>query len=238
MTMAGGRFLDDCDVRASRARSTRRPGDPPEPPGWHWASSEHNLRPGGRNNVGLALATPNGDVAARTRDNDTLLDPGALEDLGATIRERPDFGNGGAIVETDDGQTASSASVVTCHRFPIGRSSAMSYVAHLDTLDALAAPRPDCVNGFSILRRMLFDDVGAFEEGFHLYCEEIDIAARGRRRGWSLAVAASSFVRHELGRTAGSSRDSRKRSTTSGISAPLQRYRAHRAIMQGPTVSQ
>jgi len=55
-----------------------------------------------------------------------------------------------------------------------------------------------------LLARDMLVQVGGFEEGFHLYCEEIDLAHRALEKGWDLAVAPTAVVRHEFGATLGS----------------------------------
>lgn len=47
-----------------------------------------------------------------------------------------------------------------------------------------------------LLRREYLDDVGPFDERLFLYCEDLDLALRGRERGWRHRYVPESRVRH------------------------------------------
>jgi GT2 family glycosyltransferase len=57
--------------------------------------------------------------------------------------------------------------------------------------------------GAVLLRRDYLDDVGLFDERFFLYYEDIDLAWRGRARGWRYRLVPQSIVRHEHAATVG-----------------------------------
>jgi GT2 family glycosyltransferase len=57
--------------------------------------------------------------------------------------------------------------------------------------------------GAVLLRRRLLDEVGLFWPPFFLYYEDIDLAWRGRARGWDYRYEPSSVVRHLHGMSAG-----------------------------------
>ncbi|MGH9023415.1 MAG: polysaccharide pyruvyl transferase family protein [Acidimicrobiia bacterium] len=52
-----------------------------------------------------------------------------------------------------------------------------------------------------LLRTAFLDDVGGFEDELFLYYEDVDLAWRGRHRGWTYRVEPSSVVRHIHGAT-------------------------------------
>ena len=60
--------------------------------------------------------------------------------------------------------------------------------------------RLDYIYGASILvRRAVFEEVGLFDEGFHLYWEDTDFGVRARRAGWCHVVAEAAIIYHSGG---------------------------------------
>ena len=49
-----------------------------------------------------------------------------------------------------------------------------------------------------LIRRDAFDAVGGFDEGFFLFFEELDLAQRLRRAGWSVHLVAEASADHEV----------------------------------------
>lgn len=56
--------------------------------------------------------------------------------------------------------------------------------------------------GAALYRRSLFEDVGAFDESFFAYLEDVDLAWRARLAGWRCWYVATAIVRHEHSATA------------------------------------
>jgi hypothetical protein len=55
----------------------------------------------------------------------------------------------------------------------------------------------DWVPGTAVLfRREWFLDVGGFDPGFFMYCEDVDLSRRARARGWRLAIAPDAVFFH------------------------------------------
>jgi GT2 family glycosyltransferase len=50
--------------------------------------------------------------------------------------------------------------------------------------------------GGVLLRREYLDDVGLFDESLFMYCEDLELAWRGRARGWRYRYVPESVVRH------------------------------------------
>jgi N-acetylglucosaminyl-diphospho-decaprenol L-rhamnosyltransferase len=67
--------------------------------------------------------------------------------------------------------------------------------------DAYARPGdPDWVSGACMLvRRSALTEVGGLDEGFFLYCEDIDLCARLRDAGWGIRYVPAASARHEGG---------------------------------------
>jgi len=56
---------------------------------------------------------------------------------------------------------------------------------------------PDWVNAaFLLLRRGAYAGLHGFDEGFHMYCEDVDLCLRLQLAGWALRPAAGATVEH------------------------------------------
>jgi N-acetylglucosaminyl-diphospho-decaprenol L-rhamnosyltransferase len=58
-----------------------------------------------------------------------------------------------------------------------------------------------------MVRRQTLDEVGALDEGFFMYCEEIDWAMRMRRAGWDIYCVPAAEVVHYAGQSTQQFRD-------------------------------
>jgi GT2 family glycosyltransferase len=69
---------------------------------------------------------------------------------------------------------------------------------------AYASPgSPDWVSGACmLLRRSVLEELGGLDEGFFLYCEDIDLCRRIRRAGYEIEYVPSATVVHEGGASA------------------------------------
>jgi GT2 family glycosyltransferase len=60
-----------------------------------------------------------------------------------------------------------------------------------------AGDAPEWVNAaFMLLRGEAFASVGGFDEGYHMYCEDVDLCLRLQLAGWRLARASDAVVEH------------------------------------------
>ena len=50
-----------------------------------------------------------------------------------------------------------------------------------------------------LVRRAALAEVGGFDEGYFLYCEELELAQRLHRRGWQVHLCAEAKVEHAMG---------------------------------------
>ncbi len=48
-----------------------------------------------------------------------------------------------------------------------------------------------------LLRRRYFDEIGPFDEGLFMYCEDVDLSWRGRHAGWRYRYVPTSVVHHQ-----------------------------------------
>jgi hypothetical protein len=146
---------------------------------------------------------------------DAALRPGALAALGRGFAAHPEAGILGLKVYDWDGVTVQ----LSCRAFP-GHGTALfnrwslltrllpwnpwsrRYLA-LDFDHGRPAPF-DWVSGCAMaLRRELLERVGAFDEDYFLFCEDVDLCLRARRAGFEVLYWPEASARHRIG---GSSR--------------------------------
>jgi N-acetylglucosaminyl-diphospho-decaprenol L-rhamnosyltransferase len=69
---------------------------------------------------------------------------------------------------------------------------------HLDEAPPAEPVEADwLLGGFMMLRRAMLDELGGFDEGFRLYCEDIDLAYRAARAGWERWYVPEAIVIHD-----------------------------------------
>jgi N-acetylglucosaminyl-diphospho-decaprenol L-rhamnosyltransferase len=138
---------------------------------------------------------------------DTIIKPGALNELVAYIDKNPQVGAAGARLLSQDGSLQVSCYVTPTlfreflrlmhlDRFWPGASYQMN---HWD----ITLPREvEIIQGACmILRKMALDQVGLFDERFFIYTEEVDLCYRLRQAGWKLHWVPQAEVIHYEGQS-------------------------------------
>lgn len=141
---------------------------------------------------------------------DTVVQKDALRELVAFMDRTPDAGIAGSRLEDPDGTPQTCA-----FRFP-NAVAELESEAHLGLITRLttrwhAVIQPggsplavDWVSGASmIMRSAALRDVGAFDEDFFLYYEELDLCLRAANAGWRCYHVPASRVVHLVGRSTG-----------------------------------
>ena len=79
----------------------------------------------------------------------------------------------------------------------VGRSSAASEARPVEVFGASA--------GAALYRRSMLVELSGFDESFHIYLEDVDLAWRARMRGWRSLYAPGALVYHHHSATSGHS---------------------------------
>jgi N-acetylglucosaminyl-diphospho-decaprenol L-rhamnosyltransferase len=58
-------------------------------------------------------------------------------------------------------------------------------------------PADTMLGAFILLRREMLDEIGGWDAGFRMYCEDIDLNYRAARAGWERWYVPAAVVRHE-----------------------------------------
>ena len=205
-------------VVLSRAQAEERARSEAAAPLLTLIDAGENLGFAGGCNVGLRYALRDADCGyVWLLNNDTVVDPDAIGALIRRLAARPDAGQcGSRILSYDNPGLVQARGGERYNRWlassqPIGGGRPAAEPSDTDAVER----EMSYVTAASLcVTRSFVETVGLLDEGYFLYCEEIDWLARARAR-FRLAYAHDSVVYHKEGRTIGSSRDATRRSALS-----------------------
>ena len=142
---------------------------------------------------------------------DTEVQPGAAQALVEAMEARPAVGVAGARLVFPDGSLQQSAfrfpglMQLLFELFPMperlydtrlnGRYARRLY----DGSEPFPIDHP--LGASMMVRRAAIDEVGLLDEGYHMYCEEIDWCWRMRKAGWHALCVPGAEVVHHAGRS-------------------------------------
>lgn len=144
-------------------------------------------------------------------NSDTIVHPGAIRELLRFARENPSVGIIGPKLLNSDGSLQMS-----CRRFPnpvaaMFRNTPLGklFPNNKYTREYLMADfnhekegEVDWVSGAAFLvRGEVIDKIGAFDEGYFMFCEDIDWCFRTWKAGWKVCYLPSSVITHAIGRS-------------------------------------
>jgi len=155
-----------------------------------------NLGFAGGCNVGIRQALGQGADFIWLLNNDTTVDPGALQALVDKARENQRIGAVGSVIYFMDEPQRIQAWGGGYINLWLGRSE------HF--LKRISDRQIQFLTGASLLlSRPALQAVGMLDEGFFMYWEDADFCFRLRRAGLQLAVAGRSIVWHKGSTTLG-----------------------------------
>jgi GT2 family glycosyltransferase len=144
-------------------------------------------------------------------NSDTIVQPGAFDSLVTFLDEHPDAAAAGPKVLNADGSIQFSARhfpnllVGLFRNTPLGRLFPRNRFTreYLMTDWDHSEPREvDWISGAAMcLRRKAVDDVGALDERFYMYCEDMEWCYRARLAGWRIYYAPTAVITHLGGRS-------------------------------------
>ena len=166
------------------------------------------------NETGLSFAA-NANLGAANTEHELVLianpdavpEPDAVSILRRFMEEHPRCGAAGPRMLYRDGTwQASRRSFPTVGAtlvrrtplrllFPPLRWQRRHYL--LDERPDEPVPTDTMLGAFILLRRAMLDDVGGWDPGFRMYCEDIDLNYRAARAGWERWYVPAALVHHE-----------------------------------------
>lgn len=155
-------------------------------------------------NAGLRAALPQASLThAWLLNNDATVEAGALKALESMAATHSRAVLGASVVDADKSDKLQVAGgVAYC---PATSRIRPAHAGEpLASATALPEPRLDYVYGASLyLPLQLVREAGLLDEGYFLYCEELDLCRRAQALGYSLAWCRECVVRHEVGGSIG-----------------------------------
>jgi len=163
-------------------------------------------------NAGFAVACNKGAAASTAPyilflNPDCVVLPGLLEKLSHTLHANPRIGMVGPLLLNPDGteQGGGRRSIPTPWKSFVRAFGLWRVLRRHDFhMESTAAPiRPvevDAISGACMMvRRAAFDEVGGFDEGFFLHCEDLDLCMEFKKHGWGVFFSPEAIVLHGKG---------------------------------------
>ena len=184
----------DADVaRVAEAVAARR-----------WAElvrNAENLGFAGGCNVGIARALERGADYVMLLNNDATVEPGAFEALVTRLEANPRVGLVSPLILDAAGERIWAAGGVRASRevvCALGLTGRPAVEAPVAPFEAYAL-----IGCAVVLRREVLERVGAFDDAYFAYVEDIDLSRRARAAGWALEVVPTARVRHRVSAASG-----------------------------------
>lgn len=156
-------------------------------------------------NANAGIGETAGD-AVLVANPDAVPHPGAVAALAGLLAERPRCGIAGPQLVYPDGAWQPSRRAFPTVGGTIVRRTPLRLLLRppkrqrrhylLDERPTEPVPADWMLGAFLLLRRAMLDDLGAFDEGFPLYCEDIDLCYRAARAGWERWYVPAAVVEH------------------------------------------
>jgi GT2 family glycosyltransferase len=162
-------------------------------------------------NIGLAAGCNRAILAGSSEyvvllNNDTEVEPDWLENLVACADRHPNAGSIASKLRlmSDRGRLHSAGDFYSVRGMPGNRGAWLDDYGQYDREEEVFA----ACGGAALYRRLALMDAmksagQVFEERLFMYCEDVDLAWRLQRRGWSCVFAPDAVVYHHLSATGG-----------------------------------
>lgn len=180
----------------------------------------------GGNNLGIAAALADGCEGVWVLNNDTLPEPESLSAIRRTASGRGGVGVvGSCLVEMDDPATIQCVGGGS-YSWPSSRTTLIGRGAPRTARHAISIAQLSFISGAAMyLPRAAIDTVGALDERYFLFSEEMDYAERCRARGLELRVSRDAIVRHRNGASTGAS-------SSIALRSPMAAYYSTRSVIK------
>lgn len=152
-----------------------------------WIANRENLGFAGANNIGITKARGRYVLLL---NSDTLQVENALGASVAYMDAHPDVGVLGILHRNHDAERTVQPSFARAPRAAADLLGLLGLARPVPPPDPYAVPPEQevdwLVGSFLLIRRACLEDVGALDERFFLYEEDIDWCLTARQRGWKL----------------------------------------------------
>ena len=155
-------------------------------------------------NVGFGAAANQGFRASSgplvaVLNDDAAAEPGWLAALVAAAEAREDAGMFASKIRLAGDGRLDSAGMLLC-----GDGSSKQR-GHLESPETYGRVQEVLLPSgcAAMYRREMLDEIGMFDEGFFLYCEDTDLGLRARWAGWECLYVPEAMVEHRYSHSAG-----------------------------------
>jgi GT2 family glycosyltransferase len=174
------------------------------PTGVRLLANERPLGFAANANAGVGATTGEAVIVANA---DAVARPAAIDLLARRMASSPRCGIAGPQLVYPDGRWQSSrrsfptVSGTLVRRTPLRRflhpreSQRGHYL--LDERPSEPVTADWMLGAFLLYRRAMLTELGGFDEGFRLYCEDIDLCYRAARAGWERWFVPAAVVEHD-----------------------------------------
>ncbi|MBV8480027.1 MAG: glycosyltransferase family 2 protein [Actinobacteria bacterium] len=182
------------------------PGSVPAtlPEGVRVLENERPLSFAANANLGAANTT---HALVLVANPDAIPEPGAVPILRDFVESHPRCGVAGPRMLYNDGSWQASRRSFPTVGATLVRRTPLRLIFDPLTWQRrhyLLDERPEepvqtdtMLGAFLLLRRTMLDEIGGWDPGFRLYCEDIDLNYRAARAGWERWYVPAAVVRHE-----------------------------------------
>ena len=184
--------------------------------------------------INVGLAHTHGDVVMWLNPDAELLDGGIAEVI-RVLEERPSAGIVGPQIVSPDGTIQ-----LSCRSWPSYKTALFNRYSLLTRLlptnpysreylkadwDHSTEREVDWVSGCCLVhRRRVAMDLGGLDEGFFMYCEDVDFCRRASQAGWRVSYIPTMRVLHNIG---GSTSTAKRRMIIERHRSMWRYYRKH-----------
>ncbi len=138
---------------------------------------------------------------------DAVPEPGAVAVLRTFMEQHPRCGVAGPQMRYGDGTWQASRRSFPTVGATLVRRTPLRYLFRparwqrrhylLDERPQEPVPADTMLGAFLLLRRTMLDEIGGWDPGFRMYCEDIDLNYRAARAGWERWYVPAALVHHE-----------------------------------------
>jgi N-acetylglucosaminyl-diphospho-decaprenol L-rhamnosyltransferase len=101
----------------------------------------------------------------------------------------------GVAAQLPDRRRRRSSGARRCAALPAAALAARHYLLDAPTDEPVQADT--MLGAFLLLRRAMLDEIGGWDAGYRMYCEDIDLNYRAAKAGWERWYVPAAVVRHE-----------------------------------------
>jgi len=168
-------------------------------------------------NLGFAAACNIGARASNANtllflNPDSVLAEGSLRHMMDVLESDPSIGMvGGLLCNPDGSEQPGGRRVFPTPRRAFMRAFGLSHLGkwfpslfsdfllHKEPLPLAATPVEAISGACMVVKREAVEDVGLWDEGYFLHCEDLDWCMRFRQKGWKILFVPDARITHALG---------------------------------------